>query len=274
MKHRVKHSHDLRQRIPEYAKELDVAGEELEEAFAWMLENDVVFEEGEKEEHRLYYINSIDIEERIGHPLAKRFFHRLKQDIPAVFVPLYGYNWPTLKDRLRRVWEHTYNIIINKIPSHNLRLWWLRRGGAKIGKGSSIWRNTEILGMENLRIGEDSVIGWHCQIDARAGLTIGDHVAIASHVMIVAGSHDLAAPEFWSVSGPVYVDDYVWIASRALIGYGVRIGHGAVITANTVLAKDVAPYKIIGGSGARVMGERPHDLNYKVGGKGLFTLFH
>ncbi|BBN57445.1 hypothetical protein TRE132_55700 [Pseudomonas chlororaphis subsp. aurantiaca] len=46
------------------------------------------------------------------------------------------------------------------------------------------------------------------------------------------------------------------------------------MTANTLVAKAVPPYKIIGGSGAKPMGERPHDLNYKVGGKGLFTLFY
>ncbi len=272
MKHRIKHSEDLRERLPAYALELEVSEQALEEAFEWMLQNDVVFEEGGKTP--VYMISSIDIETRIPHPLARRFFHRLKQDIPAVLIPLYGYNWPTLRERMRRVWEHTYNILINKIPSHNLRLWWLRRGGAKIGKNSSIWRHSEVLGMENLRIGEDSVIGWHCQVDARAGLIIGNHVAIASHVLLIAGSHDLNAPEFWSVSGTIRIDDYVWIASRALISHGVHIGRGAVITANTVLAKDVAPYKIIGGSGARIMGERIRDLRYKVGGKGLFTLFH
>ena len=46
------------------------------------------------------------------------------------------------------------------------------------------------------------------------------------------------------------------------------------VTANTVVAKEVAPYKIVGGTGAKPMGERPRGLNYKVGGKGLFTLLH
>nr|WP_230015733.1 glycosyltransferase [Pseudomonas chlororaphis] len=118
------------------------------------------------------------------------------------------------------------------------------------------------------------VIAWHCQVDARAGLIIGDHVTIASHVLILAGGHDPMSPEFWSVSAPVYIDDYAWIATRALIAHGSHIGRGAVVTANTVVAKTVAPYKIIGGSGAKPMGERPHELNYKVGGKGLFTLFY
>lgn len=269
MKHRVRLRSDLRARLDEYAASLGVQPAELGEALEWMLANDVAFEEG-----GTYSISSVDIEPRIEHLLARRFYALLKREIPATFVPLYGKNWETLKDRWLRAWEQAYNILINKIPSHHVRIWWLRAGGAKIGKGSSVWRNTEVLGVENLVIGDDSVIAWHCQVDARAGLVIGDHVAIASHVLIIAGSHDLQAPEFWSVSAPIYIDDYAWIASRALIGHGAHIGRGAVVTANTVVAKEVAPYKIVGGSGAKAMGERPHDLNYKVGGKGLFTLFH
>jgi acetyltransferase-like isoleucine patch superfamily enzyme len=269
MKHRIMLSSHLRNQLSDYAEKLGCSSEELAQTLEWMLVNDVAFEEGER-----FAISSVDIEMRIENSLARRFYALLKQEVPTRLVPLYGKNWVTLKDRWLRDWEQVYNILINKIPSHNLRIWWLRAGGAKIGKGSSIWRNTEVLGVENLVMGDDSVIAWHCQVDARAGLVIGDHVAIASYVLIIAGSHDLTAPEFWSVSAPIYIDDYAWIASRALIGHGSHIGRGAVVTANTVVAKEIAPYKIVGGSGAKPMGERPHDLNYKVGGKGLFTLLH
>ncbi len=273
MKHRIFHSTDLPERLPALAIELQVKPEELNAAYAWGVTHNVFFAEGEGE-HARYSICSVDIEAIIQNPLARALYHRLRQDIPTRLVPRFGKNWTTLKDRWLRAWEQSYNIFINKIPSHHARLAWLRLGGAKIGKGSTIWRNTEVLGIENLVIGVDSVIAWHCQIDARAGLIIGDHVAIASHVLIIAGTHDLAAPEFWSVSGPIYIDDYAWIATRALIGHSTRIGRGAVVTANTLVAKNVAPYKIVGGSGAKPMGERPNALNYKVGGKGLFTLLH
>lgn len=273
MRHRIYHSHALGQKLAGYATRLQTSEAALKEAYCWMLANEVVFEEG-SEANPSTSICSVNIEKRITHPLARNFYAMLRNEIPTTLVPAYGINWPTFKDRWLRAWEQCYNILINKIPSHHLRLLWLRLGGAKIGKGSSVWRTTEILGVENLVIGEDSCIAWHCQIDARAGLIIGDHVAVASYAKIIAGSHDLEAPEFWSVSAPIYIDDYAWIATGALIGHGARIGRGAVVTANTVVSKEVAPYKIVGGSGAKPMGERPHDLNYRVGGKGLFTLFY
>ncbi len=273
MKHRIQHSLDLPSHFPKLANEWGVSLADLQAAYANGLNTDVFFEDGEGEGKR-YCISSVDASSRIHDPLTRRLYVYLQQQVPATFVPVYGKNWPTLRDRWLRAWEQAYNILINKIPSHHVRIAWLRLGGAKIGRGSSIWRNTEVLGVDNLVMGHDSVIAWHCQVDARAGLIIGDHVAVASHVLIIAGSHDLTAPEFWSVSAPIYIDDYAWIASRALIGHGAHIGRGAVVTANTVVAKAIAPYKIVGGSGAKPMGERPHDLNYKVGGKGLFTLFH
>ncbi|WP_426992854.1 acyltransferase [Methylomonas sp. CM2] len=273
MKHRIYHSNAVRDRLVDYAEKLAVDAGELLVAYEWMLANDVAFEEGDADRPRVS-ICSVNIEMRIEQPLARRFYALLRDEIPTTFVPAYGINWPTLKDRWLRAWEQWYNILINKIPSHHLRIAWLRLGGAKIGKGSSIWRNTEIIGVENLVIGDDTCIAWHCQIDARAGLIIGNHVAVASHAKIIAGTHDLEAPEFWSVSAPIYIEDYVWIATGALVGHGAKIGKGAVVTANTVVSKEIAPYKIVGGMGAKPMGERPHDLTYKVGGRGLFCLFY
>ena len=273
MRHRIFHSVALRDRLGDYARTLGTGEAEVRAAYDWLIEHEVVFEEASADAVRVS-ISSVDVSARLEHPLARRLYLAFAADLPMQLVPMYALDWTTFKDRCLRWWEQIYNMAINKVPFHWVRLTWLRLGGAKIGKGSTIWRNTEVLGVNNLVIGEDSVIAWHCQIDARAGLTIGDHVAIASHVLIIAGSHDLTAPEFWSVSAPIVIEDYVWIASRALVAHGAHLGRGCVITANTVVAKEVPPYKIIGGTGAKPMGERPHNLNYKVGGKNLLTLLH
>lgn len=270
MKHRIRLGFNVREKQAEHAAQLGCSEEELAAAIDHMLANDLLFADSET----VFSLLSIDVETRIEQPMVRRLFALYRDSLPTRLVPMYGKNLRTLKDRWLRAWELVYNMLINKIPSHNVRIWWLRAGGAKIGKGSSVWRNTEVLGVENLVIGDDSVVAWHCLLDARAGLVIGDHVAIASYVLIIAGSHDLQAPEFWSVSAPIYIEDYAWVASRALIGHGSRLGRGCVVTANTLVAKEIQPYKIVGGSGAKPMGERPHNLNYRVGGKGLFTLLH
>ena len=40
----------------------------------------------------------------------------------------------------------------------------------------------------------------------------------------------------------LYIHDGVWIGMRAMIMPGVTIGEGAIIAANSVVTKDVAPY--------------------------------
>jgi len=275
MKHRILIRDNLPQRLPMDAPRLGVDLATLQEAYQWMLANNVLFEEaGKPGEGPRYFIAYVDIEKRIEHPLARRYFVMLRDEQPFGFVPLYGINWPTVVDRWRRGWEQAYNILINKIPSHNVRLAWLRIGGARIGKGSSVWRNTEVLGLEGLRIGENSCIGWHCRIDARTGLHIGNNVTVASDVVMIAGGHDLNSPEFWAVGAPIEVCDYAWITTRSILLGGAIVGEGAVVAANTVVNKPVEPYTIVAGPGAKVVGTRARGLTYTAGGKGLFCLFH
>lgn len=275
MKHRILHSHNVRARLGDYAARLGVSEPELQAAYNWCLANNILFEsQGRGPDDTVVQICCLDIRKRISHPLARRLFETMFDEVPGRKLPDYGKNWPTLVDRMRRVWEQIYNIFINKIPSHTIRINWLRLGGAKIGKGSSIWRNTEVLGMESLVIGDDTCIAWHCQIDARAGLTIGNHVTIASHVLIIGGGHDVQAPEFWSVSEPITIEDWAWITSRAMLIQGAYIGEGAVVSANTTVSKRVEPYTIVAGLSAKPVGQRCRNLNYKVGGRSLFTFLH
>ncbi|MBM7066871.1 CatB-related O-acetyltransferase [Actibacterium sp. 188UL27-1] len=49
----------------------------------------------------------------------------------------------------------------------------------------------------------------------------------------------------------VEIGSDVWIGDGAIVLPGVRIGNGAVIGANTVVTRDVAPYTIVVGSPAR-----------------------
>jgi maltose O-acetyltransferase len=45
---------------------------------------------------------------------------------------------------------------------------------------------------------------------------------------------------------------------------GVTIGEGAVVAAGAIVTKDVAPYTIVGGNPARVIGNRERGLKYQL----------
>jgi acetyltransferase-like isoleucine patch superfamily enzyme len=56
--------------------------------------------------------------------------------------------------------------------------------------------------------------------------------------------------------GDVVIGSDVWIGHDSTIMSGVNIGHGAVIGARAVVTKNVAPYEIVAGVPAKVIGFR------------------
>jgi phosphonate metabolism protein (transferase hexapeptide repeat family) len=60
----------------------------------------------------------------------------------------------------------------------------------------------------------------------------------------------------WRRGNRVTIGHDVWIGHGATVLPGVSIGNGAVIGAGAVVAKDVAPYTIVGGVPAKLIRER------------------
>lgn len=54
----------------------------------------------------------------------------------------------------------------------------------------------------------------------------------------------------------ICIEDDVWIGNRVIILDGVRVGHGAVIGAGSVVTASIPPYTIAAGVPARTIGER------------------
>lgn len=156
--------------------------------------------------------------------------------------------------------------LIGNIPLHHVRRFFYRLTGVKIGKGSTIHTGARFYNPQNISIGKDSVIGEGAVLDGRDKLVIGDHVDIASEVMIYNCEHDVQDQYFSPVSQAVVIEDYVFIGPRAIILSGVKIRKGAVVGAGAVVTKDIESMSIVGGVPAKQIGTRNlKDLNYKVG---------
>jgi len=157
------------------------------------------------------------------------------------------------------------------LPSHSLRILVFRLAGVKIGKNSTIHMGCKFFEPKNIQIGKDTKIGDRAFLDGRAPLIIGNHVDIASEVMIYNSEHDIEDPNFKAKEKPVIILEYVFIGPRAIILPGVEIGRGAIIAAGAVVTKNVRDFEIVGGIPARRIGERVNKyLNYKLGRARLF----
>ncbi len=156
--------------------------------------------------------------------------------------------------------------IVGFVPSHHLRRFSYRVFGMRIGRGSTIHMALSTYNPNGIEIGSDTIVGEWAVLDGRDSLKIGNHVDIATGVMIYNSEHDINDEKFKAVTSPVEIEDYVFIGPRAIILPGVKIGKGAVVAAGAVVTKDVGEFKIVGGVPAKEIGERRNrDPQYKLG---------
>jgi acetyltransferase-like isoleucine patch superfamily enzyme len=167
-----------------------------------------------------------------------------------------------MKKGVLRIGQQGYNIVITYVPSHFIRIGWLRLWGAAVGPGTSVMRACTVLDIRSLTLGSSVSIGSRCLLDARGGLTIGDATVIASDVHFIGAFHVIDSDDFESVEEPIVIGDHVWIASRATILCGVSIDRGAVIGACSLVRKDVAALEIVAGVPASRRGVRKSSLEY------------
>ena len=140
--------------------------------------------------------------------------------------------------------------------------------GAKIGEGSRIWANANIL--------NGAVIGEHCNICdgcfVEGGALIGNHVTLKNGVAVFDGV--VLEDDVFVGAGAVFINDRAprshrtddWtlektlvlkgatVGANATIMCGVTIGSYAVVGAASVVTKSVPNYTIVVGNTARWVG--------------------
>jgi len=142
---------------------------------------------------------------------------------------------------------------VSHVPSHTFRKLFYILSGMKIGRGSVIHLCANFFDPSGISIGQDTISGVHAFLDGRSKLSIGNHVDIASSVMIYNSEHDLSKEDFSAILEPVEIGDYVFIGPRVTIMPGVKIGKGAIVAGGAVVTKDVEGFSIVGGVPVKVI---------------------
>jgi maltose O-acetyltransferase len=133
---------------------------------------------------------------------------------------------------------------------------------ASAGEGIHVRAGAFVADGRHLYMADRSSIGPGCRI---YGARLGYGVVVGPHCVFFKenrGADDLSKPvgdhETTPINLPV-VEDWAWVGERVLVLQGRKIGRGAIVGAGAVVTRDVAPFTIVGGNPARVIGHRARD---------------
>ncbi|MBQ7618081.1 MAG: acyltransferase, partial [Desulfovibrio sp.] len=163
-----------------------------------------------------------------------------------------------------------------------LRLWAWRPFFASCGNvrfGTSL----TIQHLKNMRLGRKVRLGRGCFLTAGHGeleicdfvslspnvhvsadegkIVIGPLTAIGPGTVLRAANHsfqrtDIPIMQQGHTRGEIIIDEDVWIGANCVITADVHIGRGAIVGAGAVVTRNVAPFTIVAGVPANVIGHR------------------
>lgn len=141
----------------------------------------------------------------------------------------------------------------------------IKKSFSSCGENVRVGRKYSFSGISNITVGNNTCLGAGTRIlTTRAKVNIGDHVMFGPGITIITGNHrtDIVGRYMDSVKDAdkrpeddqdVNIQDDVWIGANATILKGVTIGQGSIISAGSIVTKDVPPYSIVGGVPAKVI---------------------
>jgi acetyltransferase-like isoleucine patch superfamily enzyme len=151
---------------------------------------------------------------------------RVKLPRSGVLLVMGGWHLPEIDDRGGRIEVGSCAFF----PGVRLECW--KGARIRIGSGTYLNRNTEIVAAESVTLGRDCKIG--------------------RDVMIMdSDQHPLPGEPL--VAAPVTIEDRVWIGARAMVLKGVTIGHDSIIGAGAIVTRDIPPLCVAVGQPARVI---------------------
>ena len=113
--------------------------------------------------------------------------------------------------------------------------------------------------MRGVKIGKNVFIGAEVLIDPAYPnlVTIGDNVALTGrNILLTHSEPPLPIREknlLNRIIAPILIQNGAWITMGVIVLPGVTIGENSVVSAGSVVTRDVAPYTLVAGSPARVI---------------------
>jgi len=155
--------------------------------------------------------------------------------------------------------------IFSYFSTYKLRIWAYRKcfdigENLRIMEGVYISRQHGVEG--KLTIGRNVILGRNITIDYTGDVILEDEVDLSAGVMLITHSHDMFDKQSKKIIlVPLHVAEGAWISVNAMIMPGVGyIGKQAVISAGSVVYKQVPDYAIVRGNPAKIIATVPPEM--------------
>jgi len=102
-------------------------------------------------------------------------------------------------------------------------------------------------------MGEGASLANGAEVYNPSPIFIDEYAVVSQEAYLCGASHDYRLWSFPLISGSITIGKHAWIAARAIIHMGVRIGDGCVIGAGSVVTKDMPPWSVCAGNPCRVI---------------------
>ena len=132
----------------------------------------------------------------------------------------------------------------------------LRLFGAKIGRHVHIYPSVKFAVPWKLTVKDEVAIGNGVIIYNFGPIAIGFRATVSQFALLCAGTHDYNRADMPLVKPPIFIGEGAWICADAFVGPGVTVGDFAIVGARAVVVKPVAPFDVVVGNPARIIGKR------------------
>jgi acetyltransferase-like isoleucine patch superfamily enzyme len=135
------------------------------------------------------------------------------------------------------------------------------RIGSNVAIGSGSWLNINDRDsqLDGLVIGDNCFIGKRNFFSVGRSIILRDYCLTALNCAFIGSSHRYNDPMSAYMTTGVTLDAEIYVGANCFFGYGsqvignVRIGHGCVIGAGTMIRSDIPPFSVAVGNPARVI---------------------
>lgn len=153
------------------------------------------------------------------------------------------------------------------LPGSGWRVGILRLFGAKLGNGVVIKPGFRVKFPWRLAVGDYCWLGERTWIDNLVPVGIGDHVCVSQGAYLCTGSHDWSKEGFDLIAEPISIASHSWLGARSIVGPGVSVGEGAVLTLGSVATRNLSAWTIHMGVPASPVKERRRGIALAADGR-------